>query len=116
MALSRAARIPVLTRDRRKFSDVTRLRRGDARGVDGLVDPESRRGVRARVRALELLSRPDMRAVGLERGPTLSASAARTAMRSPRGLGPPAQRTSPPPDQLRVLSQIRGCQRNSKYP
>ena len=106
VARSRAARIPVDTRVRRRLLDETRLRRGDARGVDARVVSESRLGVRARECALGLLSRPDMRAVGLERGPTLSASAARTAMRSPRGLGPPAQRTSPPPDQLRVLSQV----------
>ena len=107
VALSRAARIPVLTRVRRMLSDDARLRRGDARGVDDLVASESLRGVRARVRALGLFSwsRPGMRAVGLERGPTLSASAARAAMRTPRGLGLPAQRSSPPPDQLRVLSQ-----------
>ena len=96
VALSRAARIPVLTRDRRKFSDVTRLRRGDARGVDGLVDSESRRGVRARDRALELLSRPEVGAIGLERGPTLSASAAATD-RLPARLGLP--RDAPPASQ-----------------
>ena len=62
VALSRAARIPVLTRVRRRFADVTRLCRGDARGVDDRVASESRRGVRARVRALGLLSfsRPDI--------------------------------------------------------
>ena len=96
MALSRAARIPVLTRDRRKFSEVTRLRRGDARGVDGLAGSESRRGVRARVRALELLSRPEVGAIGLERGPTLSASVA-SGDRLTARLGPP--RDEPPPSE-----------------
>ena len=114
MARSRAARIPVLTRVRRKLLDETRLRRGDARGVDVRVS-ESRRGVRARVRALELLSRPVVDAIGLERGPTLSASPA-FADRLPARLGPPRDKPPTLQPQLRVLSQIRGCQRNSKYP
>ena len=92
VALSRAARIPVFTRVRRRFPDVTRLRRGDARGVDDLVASESLRGVRARVCALGLLSRPVLDAIGLERGPTLSASAA-SADRLPARPWPVARRT-----------------------
>ena len=60
VALSRAARIPVLTRVRRRFSEFTKLLRGELRGVDGLVADESRRGVRARVGALGLFPRPDI--------------------------------------------------------
>ena len=60
VALSRAARIPVLTRVRRRFPEVTKLLRGEFRGVDGLVADESRRGVRARVGALGLFPRPDI--------------------------------------------------------
>ena len=115
VARSRAARIPVLTRVRRMLPDVTRLRRGDARGVDDLVASESRRGVRARARALGLLSRPGVDAIGLERGPTLSASTA-CDDRLPARLGPPRGSPSAPHFQLRVLSQVCGCQRNSKYP
>ena len=92
VALSRAARIPVLTRVRRILPEVTRLRRGDARGVNGLVVSESRRGVRARVRALGLFSRPGVDAIGLERGPTLSASAASADATSSRAW-PPARRS-----------------------
>ena len=108
VALSRAARIPVLTRVRRMLPDVSRLRRGDARGVDDLVASESRRGVRARVRALGLLSRPEVGAIGLERGPTLSASAA-SADRLPARAWPPARRTPTSQPQLRVLSQVALC-------
>ena len=115
VALSRAARMPVLTRVRRMLLDVRRLRRGDARGVDDLVASESRRGVRARVRALGLLSRPGVDAIGLERGPTLSASTAFDD-RLPARLGLPRDTPSAYHSQLRVLSQVRGCQRNSKYP
>ena len=96
VARSRAARMPVLTRVRRRLPDVTRLRRGDARGVDDRVASESRRGVRARARALGLLSRPEVDAIGLERGPTLSASPA-FADRLPARLGPP--RDAPPTSQ-----------------
>ena len=105
VALSRAARIPVLTRVRRILPEVTRLRRGDARGVNGLVVSESRRGVRARVRALGLLSRPGVDAIGLERGPTLSTSTA-FADRLLARLGPPRDAPSAPHFQLRVLSQV----------
>ena len=60
VALSRAARIPVLTRVRRRFSEFTKLLRGELRGVDGLVADEPRPGVRARVGALGLFPRPDI--------------------------------------------------------
>ena len=93
VALSRAARIPVLTRVRRKLLDETRLRRGDARGVDARVVSESRLGVRARECALGLLSRPEVGAIGLERGPTLSASAA-SVDAIPARAWPPARRPS----------------------
>ena len=115
MALSRAARIPRLTRVLRRLPGVTRLRRGDAFLDDVLVVSDSRRGVRARVLVLGLLSRPAADAIGLERGPTLSASPA-FADRLPARLGPPRDKPPTLQPQLRVLSQIRGCQRNSKYP
>ena len=83
------------------FADVTRLRRGDARGVDDLVASESRRGVRARVRALGLLSassRPGMGASGLVTGPTITASAAWQRCDLQRGSGPPrVERRRPSP-------------------
>ena len=86
VARSRAARIPVETRVRRRLLDETRLRRGDARGVEALVDSESRRGVRARARAPELLSRPESDVIGLDEGPTPSASMTWRQCGSPRGL------------------------------
>ena len=86
VARSRAARIPVDTRVRRRLLDETRLRRGDARGVEALVVSESRRGVRARARALELLSRPESDVIGLDEGPTPSASMTWRQCGSPRGL------------------------------
>ena len=98
VALSRAARIPVLTRVRRRFPDVTKLLLGEFRGVDGLDAVESRFGVRARVGALELLSRPGMGDPGLVKGPTLTASASLRRCGVPRGLGLPRvdrQRPSP---------------------
>ena len=86
VARSRAARIPVDTRVRRRLLEDTRLRRGDARGVEALVVSESRRGVRARARALELLSRPESDVIGLDEGPTPSASMTWRQCGSPRGL------------------------------
>ena len=76
VALSRAARIPLLTLVRLRLPGVTKLRRGDTSRDEARVAPESRRGVRARVAGLGLLSRPASGAIGLEREPTLSASAA----------------------------------------
>ena len=105
VALSRAARMPVFTRVRRRFPDVATLLLGEFRGVDDLVAIESRFGVRARVRALGLSSRPGMSAVGLVRGPTLTASAAHGDA-NPARAWPPARQSSPPPVQLRVLSQL----------
>ena len=86
VALSRAARMPVLTRVRRRFADVTRLCRGELLGVEGLDDLL---GVRARVRAPGLSSRPGMGTSGLEIGPTISASAALRRCGVRRGLGLP---------------------------
>ena len=78
--------MPVLTRVRRRFADVTKLCRGELLGVDGLDDFL---GVRARVRAPGLSSRPGMGTSGLEIGPTISASAALRRCGFQRGLGLP---------------------------
>ena len=86
VALSRAARIPVLTRVRRRFADVTKLCLGELLGVDGLDDLL---GVRARVCALGLFSRPGMGASGLVKGPTSTASAALRRCDLRRGFGLP---------------------------
>ena len=80
--------MPVLTRARRRVAGVIMLVFGEFLGVDDLVTDESRLdserlgadelllGVRFRVRALGLFSRPGMGASGLVNGPTLTASAA----------------------------------------
>ena len=108
VALSRAARIPLLTRVRRRFSDVTKLLRGEFLGVDVLVADESRLGVRARVRALGLSSRPGMGTVGLVKGPTSTASAAYVDATSSAGLASRASIVDAPV-QLRILSQVALC-------
>ena len=56
--------MPVLTRVRRRFPGVTKLRLGELLGVDGL----DVFGVRARVCAPGLFSRPGMGANGLVKG------------------------------------------------
>ena len=89
VALSRAARIPLLTLVRLRLLGVTKLRRGDT----SRAAPESRRGVRARVAVLGLLSRPELDAIGIVEGPTPTASAA-SADASRARVWPPARRTS----------------------
>ena len=116
VALSRAARIPVLTRVRRKFADVTKLCLGELLGVDGLDDLL---GVRARVCASGLSSRPGMGTSGLVNGPTLTASAALRRYGVQRGFGlPRVFRRRPSP--AACLEPSSGFQRNpctvSKYP
>ena len=91
VARSKAALIPVLTRVRLSVPGVTRLRRGETSLDDALVASESRRGVRAR--ALELLSRSVLGAIGLEEGPTPSASTDR-ADATPARAWPPARQSS----------------------
>ena len=89
VALSRAARVPLLTFVRFRLLGVAKLRRGDtSRAI-----VESRRGVRARVTVLGLFSRPESDAIGLVRGPTPTASAASVDASRAR-VWPPARRTS----------------------
>ena len=109
VALSRASRIPPLTRVRRWFPGVTRLRRGDACGVDDLIVSEFLLGVRVRVRSVGLPSRigAERCAYNLDGGPTPSieggvlrcGSRARLALRHARFV--------PATPLLRVLSQVR---------
>ena len=94
VALSRAARIPVLTRVRRKFADVTKLCLGELLGVDGLDDLL---GVRARVCASGLSSRPGMGANGLVKGQLYGFGGLRRCELQ-RGLGlPRVDRRRPSP-------------------
>ena len=93
VALSRAARIPLLTLVRLRLLGVTKLRRGETSRDDARVTPESRRGVRARVTELGLFFRPELDAIGLVEGPTPTASAASADATHAR-VWPPARRTS----------------------
>ena len=94
--------MPVLTRVRRRFADVTKSCLGELLGVEGLDDLL---GVRARVCALGLFSRPGMGASGLVKGPTSTASAAYVDATSSAGLASRASIVDAPV-QLRVLSQV----------
>ena len=76
VALSRAARIPPLTRVRRMLVGVTKLRLGETSRDDARVAPESRFDDRARVAELGLFPRPESDAIGLVGGPTPTASKA----------------------------------------
>ena len=78
--------MPVLTRVRRKFADVTKFCLGELLGVEGL---DVLLGVRARVCAPGLSSRPGMGTSGLVNGPTLTASAALRRCGFRRGFGLP---------------------------
>ena len=76
VALSRAARIPPLTRVRRILVGVTTLRLGETSRDGARVAPESRFDDRARVAELGLFPRPESDAIGLVGGPTPTASKA----------------------------------------
>ena len=93
VALSRAARIPPLTRVRRREVGVTKLRRGETSRDDARVAPESRLDDRARVAELGLFPRPESDAIGLVEGPTPTASTAFADATFARAW-PPARRTS----------------------
>ena len=104
VALSRAARIPPLTRVRRREVGVTKLRRGETSRDDARVAPESRLDDRARVTELGLFPRPESDAIGLVGGPTPTASVACGNATSAQAW-PSCAPTVPAPTQLRVLSQ-----------
>ena len=105
VALSRAARIPSLTRVRRRVVGVTKLLLGETSRDDARVAPESRLDDRARVAELGLFPRPGSDVIGLDGGPTPSASMA-CGNAAARAAWPSARRTVPAPTQLRVLSQV----------
>ncbi len=105
VALSRAARIPPLTRVRRRVVGVTRLRRGETSRDEARVAPESRFDDRARVAELGLFLRPESDAIGLVGGPTPTASVACGNATSAQAW-PSCAPTVPAPTQLRVLSQV----------
>ena len=86
VALSRAARIPSLTRVRRRLVGVTKLLLGETSRDDARVAPESRLDDRARVAELGLFPRPESDAIGLVGGPTPTTSTALRQCGFPRGL------------------------------
>ena len=88
--------MPVLTRVRRRLPDVTRLLLGELLGVKGLDAVESRRGVRARVRALELSSRPDIERPRPCKRANSYGFGDLASMRPPARAWPPARQSSTP--------------------
>ena len=89
--------MPVLTRVRRRFPGVTKLRLGELLGVEGREVLESLLGVRARVCAPGLFSRPGMGANGLVKGQLYGFGGLRRCELQ-RGLGlPRVDRRRPSP-------------------
>ena len=105
VALSRAARIPPLTRVRRSVLGVTKLLRGETSREDARVAPDSRFEDRARVTELGIFSRPESDAIGLVGGPTPTASTAFGDAYTAQAW-PSCAPNVPAPTQLRVLSQV----------